>query len=327
MQRIGSLRPNVECERPMAYLDTTFSSADRDVTEQWLSAAYGRVELDRTFRDFTQHAVGDERLVVADSHWHGPFAFTADLEQFAVIVSTTDSPWHEGDDGGDVSTAPALLRPGVPFSTGNDLGAQRTVVLDPLALRRTARLRYGRDDLQVRFDSAHPANPGAAAHWRALLELARSSAEDGLLQHDIVRASTYQLMAVSLLEGFRLIGDMRELHASAERRREVFRRGAEFLTAFASLPITIEDAAEAAGTSVLELVDAFRAHTAGELTPTVFLRERRLDGALADLKAGDPTLGDTVRDIAHRWGFSSPSRFAAHFRAAFGVTPKWVLDR
>ena len=102
---------------------------------------------------------------------------------------------------------------------------------------------------------------------------------------------------------------------------------AEFLAAHASLPITIEDAADAAGATVPELVDAFRAHTPQEFTPTAFLRDFRIRAAMADLRTGDPTLGDTVKDIAHRWGFASPSRFAAHFRAAYGVSPKWVLDR
>jgi AraC-like DNA-binding protein len=50
------------------------------------------------------------------------------------------------------------------------------------------------------------------------------------------------------------------------------------------------------------------------------------DGRIRLLQEADPTLGDTVQEVAHRWGFASPSRFAAHFRAAFGVTPKWVLD-
>jgi AraC-like DNA-binding protein len=311
----------------MAYLASTFHSDDRDVTEQWLSAAYGHVALDRTFRDFNQHVTGDDRFLVTDSRWHGPFAFTADVEQFVVVdIAPGGSPWHDPDGGGDLSSAPALVRPGSPFSTRNDVGI-RSVVLEPAAMRRTARLLYGQDDLQVRFDGAHPANPGGGEHWRALLEMARSSADAGLLRNDLVRASTYRLLAVSALEEFRLIGDRRELHDTAERRRAVYRSGAEFLTAFASLPITVDDAAEAAGASVPELVDAFRAHTAQELTPTVFLRNIRLDAALADLQAADPTLGDTVAEIAHRWGFASPSRFAAHFRAAFGVAPKWVLDR
>jgi AraC-like DNA-binding protein len=34
-----------------------------------------------------------------------------------------------------------------------------------------------------------------------------------------------------------------------------------------------------------------------------------------------------VAEIARRWGFPSSSRFAAQFRAAYGVNPKSVLDR
>jgi AraC-like DNA-binding protein len=309
-----------------AYRDTTFSSADRDISEQWLADVYGRVALTRDFGRFNQHLVVDERLLIATSKWDGVMGSTVDPEQFVVISAELTSPWEDGGGTGDLAAEPALFRPGVPFSARSDQ-ATHIVGFDPAALQRTARLLYGRDDLQLRFDGGHPVGPSAAAHWRALTEAALSSIEAGLLRHHLVRASAYHLMAVSVLEGFRLIGDTRELRASAERRLEVFRRGADFLAAFASLPITIEDAAEAAGAVVPELVDAFRAHTAQELTPSAFLRNRRLAAAMADLEAADPTLGDTVQEIAHRWGFASPSRFAAQFRARYGVNPKWVLDR
>jgi AraC-like DNA-binding protein len=33
----------------------------------------------------------------------------------------------------------------------------------------------------------------------------------------------------------------------------------------------------------------------------------------------------TVRAVAYRWGFSSPSRFAAYYRRAYGVCPSRIL--
>lgn len=53
----------------------------------------------------------------------------------------------------------------------------------------------------------------------------------------------------------------------------------------------------------------------------------RLADAHEDRQRSDPTRGDTVRELAHRWSFASPSRFAALYGNACGVSPKWVLDR
>ena len=88
------------------------------------------------------------------------------------------------------------------------------------------------------------------------------------------------------------------------------------------LPIMRND-----GPETEALVRAFRAHHPLGLTPTEYLRRTRLAAAHADLLRADPTAGDTVREIAARWGFAHPGRFAAAYRAAYGVPPKHTLDR
>ena len=45
-----------------------------------------------------------------------------------------------------------------------------------------------------------------------------------------------------------------------------------------------------------------------------------------DLLAGGPA-GPTVTAVSVRWGFSSPSRFAAYYRDAFGVPPSYTRSR
>ena len=67
---------------------------------------------------------------------------------------------------------------------------------------------------------------------------------------------------------------------------------------------------------------AFRRHL--DTTPIEYLRRVRLDRAHHDLIAADPARV-TVTAIAVRWGFPSPSRFAARYRQAYGISPSHTL--
>ncbi len=56
-----------------------------------------------------------------------------------------------------------------------------------------------------------------------------------------------------------------------------------------------------------------------------YLQGIRLEQAHRDLRAADPTYGDTVTEIARRWGFSNPGRFATAYRRLYGVHPSTTL--
>ncbi|WP_300383157.1 AraC family transcriptional regulator [uncultured Nocardioides sp.] len=80
-------------------------------------------------------------------------------------------------------------------------------------------------------------------------------------------------------------------------------------------PWVAADLAELAGTSVRRLQEGFR-HWLG-CTPMQYVTEVRLTRAHCDLR--DSHL--TVADVSARWGFSSPSRFAAAYAKRYGTTP------
>lgn len=84
-------------------------------------------------------------------------------------------------------------------------------------------------------------------------------------------------------------------------------------------PWSLADMAGLAGVSVRRLQEAFAEFE--KTTPTRALADIRLERAGADLERG----GVTVADVAARWGFSSPSRFASAYRRRFGVSPSSVL--
>jgi AraC-like DNA-binding protein len=67
---------------------------------------------------------------------------------------------------------------------------------------------------------------------------------------------------------------------------------------------------------------AFQRHLG--TTPMGYLRRVRLERARRELRAASPAQ-TTVTEIASRWGFSSPSRFTAHYRTAYGELPRDTL--
>jgi transcriptional regulator GlxA family with amidase domain len=100
------------------------------------------------------------------------------------------------------------------------------------------------------------------------------------------------------------------------------RRAISFIEAHPDQDISVADIAAAACVTTRAVQLAFRRHL--NTTPTGYLRRIRLDYAHRELLAADPER-DTVTAVAYRWGFPSASRFAVHYRAAYGVLPSHTL--
>ncbi len=94
-----------------------------------------------------------------------------------------------------------------------------------------------------------------------------------------------------------------------------------YIHANAHLDIGLDDITEAARLSPRGLQDAFRKQWG--VTPLGYLREVRLARAHDDLLAegSSPERRATVNEIARRWFFTHPSRFAATYFEAYGVYP------
>jgi AraC-like DNA-binding protein len=94
----------------------------------------------------------------------------------------------------------------------------------------------------------------------------------------------------------------------------------------ANLPerLTLAAVASAAGVSVRTLQAAFRSEL--RMTPTAYIRGRRLDRARGDL-AGTGGAPATVTTVATRWGITHLGRFAAEYRSRFGESPSETLRR
>jgi len=101
------------------------------------------------------------------------------------------------------------------------------------------------------------------------------------------------------------------------------RRAAAFIEAHADQPVTLADIAAAAGVTGRALQAAFRRYY--DNTPVGYLRQARLERAYTELQDADPATGVTVAAVARRWGWTSPSQFAAAYQLRFGETPSRTL--
>ncbi|ATN37248.1 AraC family transcriptional regulator (plasmid) [Rhizobium sp. ACO-34A] len=86
---------------------------------------------------------------------------------------------------------------------------------------------------------------------------------------------------------------------------------------------SMTEVAQAAGTSLRTLTDAFRKFRG--YTPSSFLREQRLQGVRRGLLASDA--GESVSQVAYIWGFINLGEFARVYRNRFGELPSQTLRR
>ena len=276
----------------------------------------------------TYHArvAGDDSFSVAAIKLGGSFSSDANLDTVMMVSATGEYGWEAGRESGNLGQSPAVVEPGLPFRGSLRDVETLFVSFSVQPLENMTQAMFADDSLRVRFDQRGPISEFHALSIRKTLKYAIDVAATEAFEVDLVRAALYRLLGRTLLHGFALSGDpaVRAVNSAALLRG--YQRAVGFIDDNASLPITTEDIAAAAGLSVVQLEYAFSAHSFDGGTAPGRLRAARLSAAHEDLVRGDPSFGDTVGAIALRWGFS-PSRFAAVYRKMYGANPKWVLDR
>lgn len=165
-----------------------------------------------------------------------------------------------------------------------------------------------------------PVAPQAAEHLDATVSCLRNVLDlaPGNGQDSILLDSSARLLAASLL------GCMPD-HAGDHRHSytATLQRAIDFIRTHADQPLELADIAAAAGVTARAVQYAFAQI---DTTPLGYLRDTRLARAHTDLHRADPAT-HTVTDIAMRWGFPHPGRFARYYRAAYGTNPSTTLGR
>jgi AraC-like DNA-binding protein len=201
---------------------------------------------------------------------------------------------------------------------------QRSVRLDVQQIERlcAATLRQPMD-APLRFE-LQPFAPRLEAAWGETIALLLGLERQG---------ESLPSAAALRLEEF-LLSLLLELHphnySEALRRPQALAtpravREAEHLmrTATAGEALTVAGIARAVGVSVRSLEAGFREWR--QMTPTQYYRQIRLAAVRAELQRGGAAT--SVSAVALHHGFLHLSRFAAHYRATFGETPRQTLLR
>lgn len=96
------------------------------------------------------------------------------------------------------------------------------------------------------------------------------------------------------------------------------RRAEAYIQEHAQHPITVIDLAEHVGVSTRALFLGFRKYKS--TTPMKYLADTRMERARNELLQGRVP-GETVRDVALRWGFCHLGHFSARYRQRYGELP------
>ena len=302
----------------------TFESRDvGDVEETWRafvpSAALHHVD-PRTFRfAWASAAMADFSVVRYDLTASVRSAIDP-VDQVMACRVASRSAW--------VGTPRRDLNPGMPWlavegqtrARWTERADVRAFVFDRTFAEGAARQLTGDDRFALRDGglTTSPQSRELAAHWeRVFLHVAGSllGAASGspLIEAELRRHALHTTLAV-FSPAFTEALERAAQRTAAPRS---VRRAIACIEEHAHEPITVDDIAQAAGISARGLQYAFR--RALGVTPTEYLRRERLARAHAELQDGWRM---PVAEIARKWGFASPSRFAKHYREAYGRSPR-----
>jgi AraC-like DNA-binding protein len=179
-------------------------------------------------------------------------------------------------------------------------------------------------DSPIPFNATLPLQAAAAQDWVRLLLMVRRQLEcpDSLMRHSVV----LDPLVDSLIHGFLLVADHPHRDALAAPvapgRPAAVRDAMDIIEAGPHLPLTTSTLAMQCHVCVRTLQAGFQRHLG--MSPMAYVRVVRLRRAHRDLRSADPT-HNTVAAIAHRWGFTNRSRFAAAHKTMYGETPLQTL--
>jgi AraC-like DNA-binding protein len=296
--------------------------AARDLYEaQYPGEGFRLDQVDRPF-EYRYAAVGDDDVSLRTSEFHGTAMGTADAVPEYVVSWLLDGRGTVDVGRDEVALQPLAPRIAPTRAYSFDFAdyRQRLVHIGAAHLERLAAERGDVASGPVTFSHAAPVAEAALRRWRAVL----SETTPVLVDVDappLLRAEANRRLALAVLETFpHEVGAASPVVLAPGARRLAV--AVEFLREHAHEAIGVADVARAADLSVRGLQVALQ--RALDVSPTVLLRQIRLDRVHADLSLATPET-TTVGAVARRWGFAHLGRFSAVYLERFGEHPSTTL--
>ncbi|MEU6932034.1 AraC family transcriptional regulator [Streptomyces sp. NPDC046374] len=202
-----------------------------------------------------------------------------------------------------------------------------SVKIDATALHERLEQLIGRPPRgRLAFGAGLDITSGPGLSWVTFARqvAAGALAGDGLATHELVSRPLQE----ALLNGLLLAAEhpwREELaHPGGPARPGPVKRAMDAVRARPEHPFTSTELAALARVSVRRLQESFREYVG--MSPMAYVREVRLERVHEELRAGAPD-GLSVTEVAWRWGFAHPGRFAARYRERFGESPSATLRR
>ncbi len=302
-----------------------------DDARAWLDAAFGtRLRLTGPL-GLVRHQREDHGSVAFDHiRIDAAFAFDSDAMPALVVADILGgvTEYTRGGVTDRVRDGESALVSGweMPFTGSADHQDIRTTSLTAGAL--TAAVEGVAPDYpwqHITFTSYVPRSAAAGARWRATVDQLSSMLPAEATQEQQEAAAL--LLGHTLLQTFpnnvvaRGRGTARESDPQAAAPSTV-RRAVRIIESHVLEDLSPGDLAQECGVTPRALQYAFRRHLG--CTPQDYLRRVRLDLARQSLRDGTTV---TVSDVAARYGFFNPGRFASDYRQVFNENPRQTLER
>ncbi|MFR0353199.1 helix-turn-helix transcriptional regulator [Streptomyces sediminimaris] len=313
----------------------TFESDDLGATEDFLSRAYARMHIGSSTPDAGRARVSRTGIAPVsvdeiDLSFEMSYSVTP-LGKVCLCVmhdgTVRDHSFQGVKDDFGPGDVVMFAPPDLPYS-GRICNARYNItMLEPALLSQVAGEQGGPP---VRLTGHRPHTPAVARQLGRTIAYLRDQmlADPAVAEQPLVASTAAQHLAASVLSAFpnTALTDDAGAHGRDERdaRPVILRRALAYIDDHADQPVTLSDIAAAAHVTPRALQYAFRRHL--DTTPLAHLRRVRLAQAHRDLVAGDSADGATVTDIAARWGFHHPGRFASFYRGTYRCAPHQTLN-
>lgn len=310
-----------------------FDSDDLEETEEFLSRAYARMSIgsdrpDASRARIVRTAMPSVSVDELDLSFEMSYSVTP-LGKICLCLVHDGTIREHAFDGVEDAFGPgdvvSFAPPDRPYS-GRICNARYNItMLDTDLLSQVAATAPGRSAEPVRLTGHRPHSPAAARQLGHSIAYVRDHvlADPDIAGLPLIASTAAQHLAASVLAAFPHTAlDEPTATDRNDAHPVTLRLALAYIEDHAAEPVTVADIAEAAHVTVRGLQYAFRRHL--DTTPLAHLRTVRLSHAHRDLLAADP-LSTTVTDVAARWGFFHPGRFAAAYRSAYGRPPHETL--